>query len=166
MSQNIQPMFSSTSFMVSGLIFFSIVPLFLCMVWESGLNGLHCMHLSSVSNTIHWKACLLPIVCSCFICHSQVDRLSVALFLDSVPSQWRSCLFLCQHHTPSASQVGKWRTFLPVQETQETWVWSLGQQDPLEKGLTTHSTILAWRIPWIEEPGGLKSMGSQRVRHE
>ena len=48
---------------------------------------------------------------------------------------------------------------------QETRVWSLGQEDPLEKRMTTHSSILAWEIPWIEEPGGLQSMGSQRVGH-
>ena len=47
---------------------------------------------------------------------------------------------------------------------QVTWVWSLGQEDPLEKGMTAHSDILAWGIPWIEEPGGLPSMGLQRVR--
>ena len=48
---------------------------------------------------------------------------------------------------------------------QETGVSSLGQEDPLEEGMATHSSILAWRIPWTEEPGGLQSMGSQRVRH-
>ena len=48
---------------------------------------------------------------------------------------------------------------------RETWVRSLGQEDPLEKGMATHSSILAWRLPWTEEPGGLQSMGSQRVRH-
>jgi len=48
---------------------------------------------------------------------------------------------------------------------QETRVRSLGQEDPLEKGMATHSSILAWRIPWIEEPGGLQSIGSQRVGH-
>ena len=47
---------------------------------------------------------------------------------------------------------------------QDTWVQSLGWKDPLEKGMATHSNILAWRIPWTEEPGGLQSMGSQRVR--
>ena len=50
--------------------------------------------------------------------------------------------------------------------TQETWVQSLGQEDPLEKGMATHSSILARRIPWTEEPGGLQFMGSQRVRHD
>ena len=49
---------------------------------------------------------------------------------------------------------------------QQTRVWSLGQEDPLEKGMATHCNILAWRIPWTEEPGGLQSMGSQRVGHD
>ena len=48
---------------------------------------------------------------------------------------------------------------------QETWVRSLGQDDPLEKGMATHSSILAWRITWTEETGGLQSMGPQRVGH-
>ena len=48
----------------------------------------------------------------------------------------------------------------------ETWVRSLGREDPLEEGMATHSSILAWRIPQTEEPGGLQSMGSQRVRHD
>ena len=48
----------------------------------------------------------------------------------------------------------------------ETWVRSLGWDDPLEKEMATHSSILAWRIPWTEEPGGLQSMGSQRVGHD
>ena len=45
---------------------------------------------------------------------------------------------------------------------KKTWVQSLGQEDPLEKGMVTHSTILAWEIPWIEDPGRLQSMGSQK----
>ena len=49
---------------------------------------------------------------------------------------------------------------------RETWVQSLGQEDPLEKEMATHSSILAWRIPWTEEPGGPQSMGSQRVGHD
>ena len=48
---------------------------------------------------------------------------------------------------------------------QETQVWSLGQEDPPEKGMATHSSILAWRISWTEEPDGLQSMGSKRVKH-
>ena len=49
---------------------------------------------------------------------------------------------------------------------RETWVQSLGWEDPLEKGMATHSSILAWRIPWKEEPGRLQSTGSQRVGHD
>ena len=49
---------------------------------------------------------------------------------------------------------------------QETRVRSLGQEDPLEKEMATHSSILAWRVPWAEEPDGLQSMGSQRVGHD
>ena len=48
-----------------------------------------------------------------------------------------------------------------MQEAQETWVQSLGREDPLEKEMTAHSSILAWEIPWREEPGGLQSMGLQ-----
>ena len=53
-----------------------------------------------------------------------------------------------------------------MQETQETQVQSLGQEDPLEEEMATHSSILPWNIPWMEEPGKLQSMGSQRVRHD
>ena len=53
---------------------------------------------------------------------------------------------------------------LPV--VQETWVRSLGWEDPLKKETATHSKILAWKIPWMDEPGRLQSMGSQRVRHD
>ena len=49
---------------------------------------------------------------------------------------------------------------------QKTWVPSPDWKDPLEEGMATHSDILAWRIPWTEEPGGLQSMGSQRVGHD
>ena len=49
---------------------------------------------------------------------------------------------------------------------QETWVWSLGQEDPLEKEMATHSSTLAWKSPWTEKPGKLQSMGLQRVRHD
>ena len=63
----------------------------------------------------------------------------------------------------SPSLVGQRLKRLPAM--WETWVQSLSQVDPLEKEMATHSSILAWRIPWTEEPGGLKSMGSQRVGH-
>ena len=65
-----------------------------------------------------------------------------------------------------------YREFFPIAQMVknlpaiwETWVQSLGQEDPLEMGMAAHSSILAWRIPWTEEPGRLQSMESQRVRH-
>ena len=62
-----------------------------------------------------------------------------------------------------ASLVAQMVKKLPAM--QEAQVWSLGLEDPLEKEMATHSSILAWRIPWTEEPGRLRSMGLQRVRH-
>ena len=53
-----------------------------------------------------------------------------------------------------------------MQETEETWVQSLDQEDPLEKGKAIHSSILDWRIAWTEEPGGLKSIGLQTVGYD
>ena len=58
------------------------------------------------------------------------------------------------------------KNLLAMQETQEMWVRSLGWEDPLKKGMATHSSILAWRIPWTKEPGGLQFMGSKRVGHD
>ena len=65
--------------------------------------------------------------------------------------------------SPSGSEVKNLPT---VQELQETWIQSLGWEDPMEEDMATHSSILAWRIPWTEEPGGLQSMGSHRVGHD
>ena len=74
------------------------------------------------------------------------------------------CLFIVS--ISGASQVAQWVRNLPaMQEMQETRVQSLGGEDPLEEGMATHSSILAWRIPWTEEPGRLQSIGLQRVRH-
>ena len=53
-----------------------------------------------------------------------------------------------------------------MQETQRIQVRCLGQQDPMEEGMATYFSILAWKIPWTEEPGGLQSKGSQRVEHD
>ena len=58
------------------------------------------------------------------------------------------------------------KNLLAMWETQETWARSLGREDPLEEEVATHSSILARKILWTEEPGGLQSMGSQRVRHD
>ena len=63
-----------------------------------------------------------------------------------------------------ASLVAQMVKNLPA--VQKTQVQSLGQEDPLEKEMATHSSILAWRIPWMEKPGGLQSRGSQRIGHD
>ena len=69
--------------------------------------------------------------------------------------QWRQDVFALKSQTVKN---------LPAM--QETWVQFLGQEDALEKGMATHSSILAWSIPWTEEPGGLQSTGLQIVRHD
>ena len=72
----------------------------------------------------------------------------------------RISYYLCK----LASLVAQMVKNLPA--VQETWVQSLGWKDPLEEGMATYSSILAWITPWTEEPGRLQSMGSQRVRHD
>ena len=67
-------------------------------------------------------------------------------------------------YTVRPSLVAQMVKNLPAK--QEIWVWSLGWEDPLEKEMATHSSILAWKIPWTEEPDGLQSMGLYRVRHD
>ena len=62
------------------------------------------------------------------------------------------------------SLVAQMVKHLPIM--QETWVQSLGQEDPLEKAVAPHSSTLAWKIPWMEEPGRLESMELQRVEHD
>ena len=83
-----------------------------------------------------------------------------------------NCFFSLQNSTKvglvvivsNSSLVAQMVKRLPT--VQETQVQSLGQEDPLEKEMATHSSILAWKIPWTEEPGRLQFMGSQRVRHD
>ena len=57
------------------------------------------------------------------------------------------------------------QTVKRLSKIRETWVQSLGQEDPLEKEMAIHSSTIAWKVPWTEEPGRLQSMGSQKVRH-
>ena len=71
--------------------------------------------------------------------------------------------YMCTEIRAWASLVAQMVKSLPA--VQETQVWSLDQGDPLEKAMAAHSSVLAWRIPWIEEPGGLQSRGSQRAEH-
>ena len=79
------------------------------------------------------------------------------------PWQWEEMLW-GGRQVVNTSLVAQMVKNLPVM--QETWVRPLGQEDPLEKEMTTQSSTLAWEFPWTEEPGGLQSMGSQKVRHD
>ena len=76
---------------------------------------------------------------------------------------WFLALFLAYKISGLPWWLSGKRTHLPMQETQ---VQFLGREDPREKEMATHSNILAWRIPWTEEPGGLQSMGLQRIGHD
>ena len=99
----------------------------------------------------------MPLLSSFFTCSPPVNRL---FYLQSIstpsPSSWASA---------TAQQV---KNLPAMQETQETLVWFPGWENPLKKGMASHSSIFAWRIPWTEEPGGLQSMGLQsqmRTQH-
>ena len=94
--------------------------------------------------TNHWH------LCRC------LQALSLVLRLDNYKAYRLTGLW--------ASLVAQRLKRLPAM--RETWVWSQGREDPLEKEMATHSSILAWRIPWAVEPGGVQSTGSQRVRHD
>ena len=85
------------------------------------------------------------------------------VFLCSLPSSVHSFNYHSSY-LPLDSLVAQMVKSLPTM--QETWVQSLDQENPLEKGMATHCSILAWKIPWMEEPGGLQSIGSQRVGHD
>ena len=78
--------------------------------------------------------------------------------------QTKNYILLDLEFSSRTSLVAQFLKSLPAM--QETWVRSLGQEDPLEKEMASHSSILAWRIPWTEKPGRLQSMGSQRIRHD
>ena len=85
------------------------------------------------------------------------QKLSIQVPLNSLHKNVKRSLY-------EASLVAQ--TVKPLPAMQETRVQSLGWEDPLEKEMATHTSTLAWKIPWTEEPGRLQSMGSQRVRHD
>ena len=112
--------------------------------WEDPLEKEMAAHSSILAWKISWtvEPCRLPSMGSQRVGHNWVTLLSlygslVAQRLKHLPGMW-----------------------------EKTWVWSLGREDPLEKEMATHSTTLAWRILWREEPGRLQSMGLQRVKHD
>ena len=99
--------------------------------------------------------------CHVRLCHASPPYYSLPILH---PHHCRISVLIPNIGATSVAQTVK--NLPAVWETQETWAWSLGQEDPLEKEVATHSSILAWRIPWTEEPGGLQSMESHRVRHD
>ena len=122
---------------------------------EEELIALARVRLSISSSPIYWTARKFPTLsCSDFQEHLSYSFLLKTLLSISVP------------HTLLNNQASlvAW-TVKNLPAMQETQIWFLGCEDPLEKGMVTHSSILAWRIPWTEEPGRLQSMGSQRVGH-
>ena len=84
----------------------------------------------------------------------EADRLSSLSKEMLIGHDWTSLMALVVKNPPA------------MQETQEMWVRSLGREDPLEEEMATHSSILAWRIPWTEEPGGLQPVGSKSVGYD
>ena len=91
--------------------------------------------------------------------HYRVIPLSLA-YLAARLNKMDELMLLCCHQGSLVAQMVK---NLPA--VQEIWVWSLGWEDPLEKGMGTHSSILSWRVPWTEEPSELRPMGSKRIGH-
>ena len=95
-------------------------------------------------------------------CHiwgrTESDGLSSSSSSSSIQQHVRAWMSVpYPHGSQGVSLVAQTVKNLPV--IRETWVWSLGREDPLKKGMATHSSIFAWRIPWVEEPGSLQSMG-------
>ena len=130
-------------------------------------------HLSNSSQLSAWPCLLLLPTLRCALQHNltasgdrtfQLPSL-LGAFTHAGPLMEMPSLFfsLANTYFSLASFVTQMVKNLPTM--QETRVWSLGQEDLLEKGMATHSSIIAWKIPWREELGGLQSMGSQRVRH-
>ena len=92
----------------------------------------------------------------------QLDTKRAALLRECYISSQEISISTMSYGVSLVAQMVKKKKNVPAM--QETWIWSLGGEDPLEKGMATHSSILAWRIPWTEESGGLQSMGC-RVRY-
>ena len=132
----------------------------------SGLLGFksRTSQIREVSNTENHQNFKGPQIINSYFHSLNKHRLSIPLLCDyfQVPLSY-FLLSLCSIFGIIESQVAHRLKRLPAM--QETWVLSLGREDPLEKEMATHSSILTQRIPWMEEPGGLQPMGLQRVGH-
>ena len=129
-------------------------------MWASHCSGFSCCR----AQALHTQASVaVALECSC----STTCRTFPNQGLNSCPLHWLTDSYPLYHQgSPKgfkvcSSHLAQRIKHLPAM--QETRVRSLGWEDPLEKEMATHSSILAWRIPWTEEPGGLQSTGSQRV---
>ena len=132
-----------------------------CQYWKGNRrlpHGTFCKTQSRWQLLFH---CLFRAVLSRFSCVQLFA--TVRTVACQAPLSMLALLLLTLKVLDSPSLVAQMAKNLPVM--QETQVQSLGQEDPLEKGIATHSSILAWRIPWTEEPGGLQCMGLQTVEH-
>ena len=138
------------------------------ILWKIGSQGILTNWVGRVGKERKWvfndsRDCDLPSRC-CFVQIGLVERLG--LFLYRIHSMYG--FYNIQHvwniQYVWVSLVAQTVKNLPAM--WETWVWSLGREDPLEKGMATHSSILDWRIPWTENPGRLQSMGSRRAGYD
>ena len=102
--------------------------------------------------------CRLPLLV--MKCDNQLKYYFAKTTLQEILERLKNVFFNCLETSLVTEMVKN----LPAK--QETWVWSLGQEDSLKKGMATHSSVLAWKIPWTEESDRLQSMGSQRVRND
>ena len=139
---------------------------------------LTCDHLVRFPAVYAWPPGPTHVESKCGLCHSVWPDTVIRLWLlfqengnhmcffpfEPVSFPWSLSRFCISLVILQDSLVAQTVKNLP--EMQVTWVQFLGWEDPLEKGMATHSSILALRIPWTEKPGGLQSMGSQRVRHD
>ena len=116
----------------------------------------------SIAYRLFWEL-FLPTLSLRILCSSSlVMEISFSTYL-SFRNEIMKLNKMHRHTDYRASLVAQMVKNLPAM--QETWVWSLGRKDPLEKEMAIHSSILARKIPWREEPGGLQSMGSKRIGH-
>ena len=120
-----------------------------CALWDRSAASQTCTHQMPI--TPLFSAVMIKNACNlCWVPLGKKNHLAESHWFKGVSTPWWLRVEMVKN--------------LPTM--QEIWVRSLGQEDPLEKGMATHSGILAWRIPWTEEPGGLQPMGSQRGRHD
>ena len=122
----------------------------------------HCK-ISEINYMVLWKLKHMWVMLfrrteTCIMCEG-LRRTSSIFLISNLGCIWACSVFIEKIQIKGGLMAQWWRLCLPMQETQ---VQSLSQEDPLEKDMTTHSSILAWKIPWAEKPGGLQSMGLQK----